>query len=217
MAGDKYVLTYFPARGRAEIARYLFAIGGIEYTDKRVEFPEFQKTLKPFTPFGQLPVLEVNGVLVSYTIPQSRAIERFIAKEIGLFGSNNLEAALIDSVVEHFVDVNLAYRKARETDDKNKDTEDKSKAKDEFFEKAFPAMLAPLEKFLTENGSGYLVGAKLSLADVVIYFLLTDYFDAKDKVAAILSHLPHLTKLVSTVGAIPALQAHLKSRPVTTM
>jgi glutathione S-transferase len=38
--------------------------------------------LKPTLPFGQLPVLEVNGIV----IPQSVAITRYLAREHGLYG-----------------------------------------------------------------------------------------------------------------------------------
>ena len=32
-----YKLTYFDARGRAEISRLIFAAAGVEYTDERVK------------------------------------------------------------------------------------------------------------------------------------------------------------------------------------
>ena len=32
----KYVLTYFNFRARAELARLLFAVGGVEFEDERV-------------------------------------------------------------------------------------------------------------------------------------------------------------------------------------
>ena len=42
----KYVLTYFNGRGRAETIRLLFAVAGVSYEDKRVEFPQWPE-LKP--------------------------------------------------------------------------------------------------------------------------------------------------------------------------
>ena len=42
----KYVLIYFPLRGRAELARLVFAAAGVEYEDRRVAGEEWQK-LKP--------------------------------------------------------------------------------------------------------------------------------------------------------------------------
>ena len=47
-------------------------------------------------PFGQLPVLETNGVVIS----QSMAIARFVAKESGLGGKDNITAARADMIVD---------------------------------------------------------------------------------------------------------------------
>ena len=50
----------------------------------------------PEMPFGQLPVLETNGVVIS----QSMAIARFVAKESGLGGKDNITAARADMIVD---------------------------------------------------------------------------------------------------------------------
>ena len=52
--------------------------------------------LKPSLPFGQLPVLEVDGV----TIGQSMAIARYLANEYGIAGSSNMVKAQVDEVVD---------------------------------------------------------------------------------------------------------------------
>ena len=46
-------------------------------------------------PFGQLPALEYDGKLISQSMP----IARFIARENGLAGKDNWEAAKADMVV----------------------------------------------------------------------------------------------------------------------
>ena len=61
-------------------------------------------SLKPSLPFGQLPVLEVDGV----TISQSMAIARYLANEFGLAGNSNLTKAQIDEVVDVVNDVQTA-------------------------------------------------------------------------------------------------------------
>ena len=38
-----YTLYYFNGRGRAEICRMLMAAAGVQYTDKRFEFNEWDK------------------------------------------------------------------------------------------------------------------------------------------------------------------------------
>lgn len=52
-------------------------------------------------PLGQMPVLEVDG----QRIGQSGAIARYLAKKVGLAGSDDFESFLIDSVVETINDL----------------------------------------------------------------------------------------------------------------
>ena len=52
--------------------------------------------LKPSLPFGQLPVLEVDGVIIG----QSMAIARYLANEYGIAGTSNTVKAQVDEVVD---------------------------------------------------------------------------------------------------------------------
>ena len=61
-------------------------------------------SIKPSLPYGQLPVLEVDGV----DICQSMAIARFLANEFGLSGNSSLVKAQIDEVVDVINDVQNA-------------------------------------------------------------------------------------------------------------
>ncbi|XP_066289584.1 glutathione S-transferase 1-like isoform X2 [Branchiostoma lanceolatum] len=90
-----YKLIYFEARGRAEPARLLFAAGGLQYDDVRLTREQW-KELKPKTPMGQLPILEVDGT----EICQSKAIARLIAKEVGMAGKTPLEQARADMIAD---------------------------------------------------------------------------------------------------------------------
>jgi glutathione S-transferase len=98
----KYVLHYFDGRGRAEVARILFRLAGIEFTDNRVkDWPES----KGLAPLGQLPYLEIDDI----KLPQSLAIQRYLAKEANVLGKNNLEQAQADAVVDTCIDGYNAY------------------------------------------------------------------------------------------------------------
>lgn len=55
-------------------------------------------------PFGQMPILEVDGIRVH----QSGAISRYIAKRVGLAGSNDWESLQIDIVADTFNDFRLS-------------------------------------------------------------------------------------------------------------
>lgn len=55
-------------------------------------------------PFGQVPVLEVDGKKIN----QSTAICRWLAKQHGLAGKNDWEALEIDAAVDTIHDIRLS-------------------------------------------------------------------------------------------------------------
>ena len=61
-----YKLYYFNGRGRAEVARLIFAAAGQKYVDIRWEHNEWPLH-KGEMPLGQMPVLELDNV----KLPQS--------------------------------------------------------------------------------------------------------------------------------------------------
>eukprot|EP00118_Oscarella_pearsei_P017207 m.169641 g.169641 ORF g.169641 m.169641 type:complete len:132 (+) comp39007_c0_seq4:23-418(+) len=111
-----YKLTYFDSRGRAEIIRLIFAQGGIDFEDIRFDYGSENWTkLKPSaecvcycdkqscyiyilagTPFGQLPILEIDGKVLAQTI----AIAVYAAEVTGLHGETPLEKAQVHMVFE---------------------------------------------------------------------------------------------------------------------
>ncbi|CAJ0919298.1 unnamed protein product, partial [Mesorhabditis belari] len=200
-----YKLTYFDLRGRAEIHRQLFALAGVPYVDKRIK-PEDWPTLKPTTPFGQLPLLEVDGK----PIPQSMAIARFLAKRFGFAGANDLEEAQIDALVDllndymteqkHFFGVLVGRVPG-----------DKAAATKELFEPArdkyFPLVI---EKYLKKSKSGFLVGSKVSWVDLHLAGHITTYQQlipgAFDKYPEVIAHRDR-------VEALPAIKEWIAKRP----
>ncbi|XP_021339566.1 glutathione S-transferase-like [Mizuhopecten yessoensis] len=68
-------------------------------------------------PTGQLPVLEVDGKQLS----QSMAIARYVGREFGLAGKNNLEQCMVDQVIDTASDCLTEYVKSHfEKDEKKK-------------------------------------------------------------------------------------------------
>ena len=57
-------LVYFPVRARAEAARMILEYGGIAYVDRSAAqyFGRGWRDAKPEAPFGQLPLLDVDGL-----------------------------------------------------------------------------------------------------------------------------------------------------------
>ncbi|KAK6039537.1 glutathione S-transferase protein [Cooperia oncophora] len=68
----------FDGRGVAETARQLFALADQKYEDVRLTREAFAP-LKETFPFGQMPVLEVDGKQLA----QSLAINRYLARTFG--------------------------------------------------------------------------------------------------------------------------------------
>lgn len=90
-----YKLTYFDFDGgRGEPIRIALHAAGIDFEDKRVSFVEFTEMRKDLR-FNALPVLEVDGVVVS----QSNAIGRYVGRMAGLYPEDDLQALYCDEVL----------------------------------------------------------------------------------------------------------------------
>ena len=101
MSSSTYTLKYFAIRGLAETSRMLFKAAGQQFEDYRYPFsvkdgqyirPEWDADKSKYI-YEKIPVLEIDGG--KYTIAQSKAIERFLARRFNMFGNNDVEAALI--------------------------------------------------------------------------------------------------------------------------
>ena len=80
----KLKLSYFDFHGgRGEPARLALSMGGIPFEDDRVPFADWERR-KEKTPFGGLPVLEVD----EHTVAQSNAINRYVGKLANLYPSD---------------------------------------------------------------------------------------------------------------------------------
>ena len=146
------------------------------------------------------PVAIVDGV----TLGQSRPIERYLARRLGLLGVNEIEAAHIDAVTEHVRDCKDKYQKA------------KGVSKDEvakFFAETMPEYMGKFEKAVAPLGTGApLVGSKLSLADVCLFVFLTDFFDDKAGALASIDKCPRLQASLKAVGENPGIVKYRASR-----
>ncbi|KAG9409995.1 hypothetical protein AC1031_018026 [Aphanomyces cochlioides] len=99
---NKPRLLYFGLAGRAELARLLFAFGGLEFDEMQITYPEFvaAKTTLDL-PFGQLPTLQIGHK----TYGQSLAIARYVAKLVGLYPSEPLLALQVDAFADGIVEI----------------------------------------------------------------------------------------------------------------
>jgi glutathione S-transferase len=91
----KYDLYYLNMRGRAELLRLIFHASRIEFNDNQCDFKDFEK-FKSESPLDALPWLKVDNV----KIPQSMAAARYLAREFKLDGTDSLEKAQVDAIVD---------------------------------------------------------------------------------------------------------------------
>ncbi len=199
-----YKLIYFDGKGRAELSRFIFAQAGEKYEDKRVTSEEWAE-MKPTTPYGCLPVLEVDGKQLA----GGQVIARFLAERFGLAGSNDFENADIAGIDDVIGDLTLQIFKVFQEKDEGRKAELVKGLK----ETHFPRYLGLLEKRAQGSGApkGWLWG-KLTWPDFTFYVVM-GFVDKM--VPEALKDFPTLTKLKVSVESLPNIAKWLKERPET--
>ncbi|XP_044269049.1 glutathione S-transferase-like [Tribolium madens] len=198
-----YKLIYFNARGRAEHIRFIFAYAGVDYEDERIpreKWPEIKKR----TPFGMLPVLEIDGKAVA----QSNAVARYLARQYGLAGRNEWEALQCDVLVDTLGDLKQVLAQFRMEQDPIKKEEKKAR----LMKETIPFYLSKFEKMLSEN-NGFSVGSEITWCDFVFAVSLENFEHIFGKAA--LDQYPALKALKIKVYNIPSINAWVSKRPAT--
>ncbi|XP_072038014.1 S-crystallin SL11-like [Amphiura filiformis] len=204
-----YKLIYFNGRGRGENARMMFAAAGVPYEDNRIEFKDWPQ-MKASTPLGYLPILEIDG---QQKLVESKAINRYIAREFGFYGKDNMESTRIDVVTEVIDDIWI------QLGDAIYEIEDEAKRDVEFkriFTELAPKKLEFLERFLSENegGNSYFVGKSITFADIDFMHTM-DYYLLPGKNDNGLDKYPKLKALLQRASAHEKIAAWVSERPVT--
>ena len=184
-------LTYFDIHGgRAEPARLALHMAGIAFEDHRITYAEFAEVRKS-TPFGQVPVLHVDGVLIT----QCDAITRYAGKLAGLYPSDPFQALLCDEVMyvveEASVKLGPTFRMTGE---------EQKAARLELVNGSMPVYLRWLQSQLQAHGGEYFADQRLTVADLKVFV------DIRGLNSGRLDHVP--TDLVEKVA--PLLNAHLQ-------
>lgn len=184
-------LSYFDFHGgRAEPARLAMHIGGIAFEDHRLTYPEFGEFRKT-TPFGQVPTLEVDGLMVT----QSDAMTRYVGKLAGLYPTDPFQALLCDEVLSVIEDASVKIGPTyRMTGDAQKE------ARLALVNESMPVYLGWLQRKLLEQGGEYFVENRLTIADLKVFV------DVRGLNSGRLDHVP--SDLVEKVA--PELNAHLQ-------
>jgi len=201
----KYKLTYFNFHGRGECARMLFALAGVEYEDHRIEWAgDAWKEFKPKTPFGQLPLLEVDGKVFC----QSVAIARYLGNKFGFTGKTDLDKLQADMIVDCIIDLCNPLEPIWEEQD-----ETKKKELQKAYEPKLDKHLQNLEMMLAANngGSGFFVGNSITWVDCVWTGIL--YWIYYMKFGPIIEKHPKVAAIKGRVESEPRIAEWIRKRP----
>ncbi|KAM8970226.1 glutathione S-transferase P [Sarcophilus harrisii] len=193
-----YTITYFPVRGRCEAMRMLLADQGQTWKEDVVTKDMWMKgDLKATCLYGQLPKF-ADGDFILY---QSNAILRYLGRQLGLYGKDNREAALLDIANDGVEDLRLKYgRLIYQNYDEGKDD----------YVKDLPNQLKPFENLLRQNQGGktFIVGDQISFVD---YNLLDLLLNHQILAPGCLDAFPLLSAYVTRLSSRPKLKAFLTS------
>uniref|UniRef100_A0A672VDK7 Glutathione S-transferase n=1 Tax=Strigops habroptila TaxID=2489341 RepID=A0A672VDK7_STRHB len=199
MAG-KPKLHYSNGRGRMESIRWLLATAGVEFEEQFIEKKEDLEKLRNdgYLLFQQVPMVEIDGM----KMVQTRAIGSYIAAKYNLYGKDLKERAWIDMYVEGTTDlmVMIMYHPFEPADTKEKNLA-------LIIERATTRYFPVYEKALKDHGQDYLVGNKLSWADI---HLLEAILMVEEFKPDILSAFPLLQAFKGRTSNIPTIKKFLQ-------
>ncbi len=195
-------LIYFDIAGsRGEECRIALHLAGVDFDDIRIPFAEWP-ALKPKTPFGAMPILELPG---KPPLAQSNAVLTYIGREHGLHPADAFEAARHEAMMSYVEDlrhnVGPTLRIADETQ--------KRTAREELARNYLPAWGNNVERQLADQP--FFGGDKLNVVDLKLYMVVRWFATGTvDHVpASVFDHCPKLKRVYQAVGDHPGVKAWL--------
>lgn len=159
---------------------------------------------KATLPFGQVPALEIDGVLLG----QTDSLMRFAARLANLYPNDLIEAARSDMIVVHQADVHSAIAKMSfdgvpgAPGTQMVPEQERNERIRAWFESTLPGLLERLER-LAQNG--FMVGDELSWADICVFNRLAQLLDIDEKLLN--GNFPKLRAVYENVAALPSVRA----------
>jgi glutathione S-transferase len=173
---SKPKLTYFDiSASRGEECRLALHIAGVDFDDHRIKREEWA-ALKPTTPYGSLPLLEMPGQPV---LAQSNAILVLLGRLHGLHPKDDFAAARHEAMMQHVEDL----RAQVSTTMRMSDDAEKKKAREHLTSAVIPVWGAHAEKQIASDGP-FFGGSAIQVVDLKLH-LITRWF-----VSGVLDHIP---------------------------
>ncbi|XP_028927280.1 glutathione S-transferase 3-like [Ornithorhynchus anatinus] len=200
-------LHYTNGRGRMESIRWLLAAAGVEFDEEFLETKgQLDKLKQGSLLFQQVPMVEMDGV----KMVQTRAILQYIAGKYNLYGKDLQERLWIDMYVGGIMDLMeliIVYPFLK--------PEEKGDRVALIAQRATTRYFPVFEKVLKDHGQDFLVGNRLSLADVQ---LLEAILLVEEKVPNALTEFPLLQGFKARISNIPTIKKFLapgsKKKPI---
>jgi len=209
-------LLYFNSRGLAEYSRLMLAEGGFEFEDVRIK--EFTAEMKAQQPFGQLPVLEMDG----RRIPESKAIAWYIARRCGFVGQNIDDQTQIDIVLEVIADIRQKLSPLYAVS-KEGDKEKLARMKDEFVKNELGKWYGHLEGLLLRNPYNsnpyaptmFFAGSTPTIADFAVFDTLStnSYGLEHDNKKLLNESYPNLGRFRQSFARLPGVARWIANHP----
>ncbi|CAG9564479.1 unnamed protein product [Danaus chrysippus] len=198
------VLYYFPVKALGEAIRLLLAYGGQEFKDERVPMEKWP-SVKSSMPFGQMPVLDIDGKKYCQSIP----IARLLGRKYGLAGDDAEQDFVIDQNVEFINDIRAKAASVHYEDDSDL----KAKKHDELMKSFYPMALEKLDEMIKKN-NGHLACGKLTWGDF-IFAGIFDYLKTMMQMPDLEQKYPSFKQVVDGVYGIPKVKAFSDKAPQT--
>jgi glutathione S-transferase len=156
-------LIYFDFAGsRGEECRLALHLGGFDFDDVRIQSAEWA-ALKPNTPYGALPILELPG---KPALAQSNPILVYVGGQCGLHPNDPYEAAQHEALMEYVEDLRHTVGPTLRISDEAQ----KRAAREELARNFLPNWAANVEKQLGDHP--FVGGSKLNVVDLKLYMIV---------------------------------------------
>jgi glutathione S-transferase len=189
---SKPKLTYFDAAAsRGEECRLALHLAGVDFEDVRIKREDWP-ALKPKTPFGGLPTLEMPGKPV---LAESNAILAYIGRLHGLHPTDAFEAARHEAILSQAEVLRTTVGRTLRI----ADPAEKKKQREELAATSIPTWGECVERQIQDGP--FLAGAKIHVADIKLHIVVRWFASGTvDHVpATIFSACPKLTRLSESV------------------
>jgi glutathione S-transferase len=191
----KLKLTYFDSpTSRGEECRLALFAAGVDFDDHRIQRAEWA-ALKPTTPFGSLPVLEVEG---KPPISQSNTILAYVGRRHGLLPTDEWEALRLESLLGACEDLRSAVAASFGIADQ----EELKRRRAALAEGPVRTWGGNMEKQIKGPFAG---GTALSVADIKLY-MIANWFKK-----GVLDHVP--PDVLAPFPKLEAVRANVSEHP----